>query len=275
MYRSFFCAVFILIIIACNGYADTYTFNEYFDDDQTVFTDHGWITGMFNYTSPGWSYSYDLNGHNFAVTDLYYGSSNPRADIPNNAQVNFLTNLSYYIDGTFSMTYQFSWDGSQNTDGFTHHIYLRTSSGHTFGGGVTDMWHWDKGSIYLYANNGNPSDTVQYYSGNGTLNGFSGTGTVTISRDESDLISIIVSAGGTSYSASLVDSGEIKSIFMSYASYRPDYYGMTFPTLYSDSITLQGESSYFNQPQVPEPVSILLVGISSGMLLLRRIKRRS
>ena len=260
--------IFFVAFIAFNRflfqsslYADSYTFDEYFDNDESVFVDHQWQVYMFNYTSPGWSYSYDMNGYNFAVTDLYHGTQNPRSDVPNNIGITCVQSLPS-IDGTFSLTYQFAWDGSLNSDGFTHHIYLKTVAG-TYGSGITDMWHLNKGSAYLYAYNGNPADTVQTYSGAGTLNGYSGSGTVVISRNESDQISVSVSAGGVTLSSSIIDASDLQQIRLVYGGYSPTYYGFTFPTLYSDSISLTGESSIYQEPVVvPEPLSALLLGLS-------------
>ena len=269
--KYFVCMLIMFFAVVSCVKADTYVLNEYFDDDQTLFTDHAWVAGISNYSEPGWTYAYDQDGHNFAVTDLYFGSINPRTDSPNSVQVNLSKSLPY-LDSTFSLSYQFAWSGSQNTDGFFQHVYLITSSGNVYGAGATDMWHWAKGSVYLYANNGNPEDMVQTYTGHSTLSDFSGTGTVTISRNESDEISVSVNAGGASLSvSSIVDDSDIKAVRLVYGGYNPNYYSMTLPTMYSDSLLLQGESSSFNA--VPEPLSVVLLGLCSGYLLGFRKKR--
>ncbi|GEM_PF-4314437 len=272
--------IVLLIILVSNVHAATFTFNETFDNQQSVFTDHNWQPAIYNYTSTGWNYAFDYNGHNFAVTNLYYGNQNPASWMPNNVQVNFFKGLTV-IDGAFSFSYEFGWSGSKVSDGFTHHIYMRTSTGHYYGGGVTDMWQQSRGSGYLYAENGTVS-TGQQYSGQATLNGYSGSGLVTISRNEQNEMSIVITAGGLTMnlanimSQPMIETDPFNFILISYAGYNPNYYNMTFPTLYSDNIYLQGESSFITDPEpetIPEPITILFFSSALVGYFLKNIQK--
>ncbi|MEW6535563.1 MAG: PEP-CTERM sorting domain-containing protein [Candidatus Auribacterota bacterium] len=272
----------VLFSLAAASFAAEITLSENFSGYATVadMEANGWDVNVYNHRSQTPYYNYSLSTNSFAITEMYYGTEDFKYGTGRILlQADY--RLPAAIDGDFSLSMDLSWLAPSNANKQEMWLmFLSPNGGHITGAQYHDSSATSQG--LLYSRFYNLGSTPATYTENATNWGVAtgnGAATMSIIRENgiltvrTELTSANGSPVGSNPPAAQVSTSTYASQnFQIITIFFDAYEGSTMGDMFVHNVEFTGESSTYQPPiAVPEPASVILLGLACASNFVRKL----